>query len=104
MPPTLTREQLLAALPGKRMSYVTQSDRTVQWVNNPDGTAIVMKSPQPGAKHGVVISAPARWSVSDDGKFCMDEDWPTDRGGPAHWCREVMLDANGAPSFKPQGQ
>jgi hypothetical protein len=40
-PSTPTREQLLAALPGKRMSYMTNRGRTVQWINNPDGTAIV---------------------------------------------------------------
>jgi hypothetical protein len=103
-PSAPTREQLLAALPGKRMSYMTDSGRTVQWVNNPDGTAIVTKSPRLGGKHGAAISAPAHWSVSNDGKFCIDVDWPTDRGGPSHWCQEVLLDASGAPSFKPDGQ
>lgn len=99
-----TREQLLAALPGKRMSYMDNSDRTVQWVNNADGTAVVGRSAGLGGKKGSGISAPARWSVSNDGKFCMDVDWPTNHGGPSHWCREVLLDASGAPVFKPGGQ
>lgn len=103
-PSTPTREQLLAALPSKRMSYMDNRNRTVQWVNNADGTAVVSRSAGLGGKMGSWISAPAHWSVPNDGKFCMDVDWPTNHGGPSHWCREVLLDTNGAPVFKPDGQ
>jgi hypothetical protein len=103
-PSTPTREQLLAVLPGKRMSYVDNRDRTVQWINNADGTAAVRRSAGLSGKNGAGSSAPAHWSVSDDGRFCMDIDWPANHGGPSHWCREVSLDAGGAPVLKPDAQ
>jgi len=99
-----TRAQLLAALPGKRMSYTTDSGRVVQWVNNADGSAALNKSPRPGGKHSTGLSASAHWNVSGDGKFCMTEEWPLNHGGTTQWCRAVTLDANGTPSFVPDEQ
>jgi len=101
---TPTREQLLAALPGKRMSYTTPGGRVVQWVNNADGSAVLRKSPRLGGKHSTGASAPAHWYVSDDGKYCMSEEWSTLHGGPSQWCRALTLDASGMPSFVPAGQ
>lgn len=88
---------MLGALPGKRLSYVSHSGRTVQWISNADGTATLNISPALGSKHASGASAPGRWSVDENGRYCMDEDWPTDHGGPNHWCRNVTLDGDGAP-------
>ncbi|MFM0592754.1 MULTISPECIES: hypothetical protein [Paraburkholderia] len=90
----LTHEQALSMVPGSTMSRIGQNGGLREWTNGADGTATVSRLPGPGSKQGVRKAA-ARWSVSDDGRYCLDEDWSTGQGGPLHWCSRITRDADG---------
>ena len=90
----LTREEALSMVPGSTMSRIGQNGGVREWTNDADGTATVSRLPGPGSKQGV-RKAQARWSISDDGRYCLDEDWSTAQGGPVHWCSRVARDPDG---------
>ena len=90
----LTREQALSMVPGSTMNRIGQNGGVREWTNGADGTATVSRLPNPGSKQGV-RKASARWSISDDGRYCLDEDWSTEQGGPLHWCSRITRDPDG---------
>ncbi|AJZ63512.1 hypothetical protein OI25_6503 [Paraburkholderia fungorum] len=90
----LTREQALSTVPGSTMSRIGQNGGVREWTNGADGTATVSRLPKPGSKQGVRKAA-ARWSIADDGRYCLDEDWSTEQGGPLHWCSRIAQDPDG---------
>lgn len=91
----LTREQLATAVPNARMEQTNQYGALRRWVNNPDGSATILRYPRPGAKAATVSKATGRWSITDDGKYCLEEDWSTKAGGTAHWCSLMYMDSEG---------
>ncbi|WP_250470212.1 MULTISPECIES: DUF995 domain-containing protein, partial [unclassified Caballeronia] len=63
--------------------------------NNTDGTASIVRLPKPGAKAGSIGKATGRWSIGEDGKYCLTEEWSLEAGGPIHWCSEMYRDSAG---------
>lgn len=88
--PRLSKEQLLALLPGSTMLRTNIAGALRQWVNKPDGTLTVYWNGG-GLRHGA-HSASGRWSVTDEGRFCLHIDW---EDLPENWCRFLEQTANG---------
>jgi hypothetical protein len=89
-PPTLTRDQLLALLPGSTMLRTNTSGALRQWVNKPDGTLTVYWGG--GGFHGGAHSASGHWNVTDEGRLCLQIDWDD---VPENWCRFIETTADG---------
>ncbi len=89
-PPRLTRDQLMALMPGATILRENTAGALRQWVDVPDGTLTVY-----WAGGGLLQSqsASGKWSVSDDGRFCLQIDW---KDKPENWCRFLERTPKGA--------
>lgn len=98
-PRKLTKEDLQQLLPGAKMSRLSASGNTHLWTNDPDGTFIVSSDnrnlPGGGGATGARGStAPGKWHISDDGRYCLLIEWksvPTEE-----WCRYFFVVADGS--------
>ncbi|SEJ44860.1 hypothetical protein [Paraburkholderia diazotrophica] len=86
----LTREQLIPLMRGATILRTNTSGALRQWVNGPDGTLTVYWA---GGGFLQSHSASGKWSVTEDGRFCLQIDWPD---VPENWCRFMERTANGA--------
>jgi hypothetical protein len=89
-PPRLSRDQLLALLPGSTMLRTNVAGALRQWVNKPDGTLTVFWGG--GGLRSRAHSASGRWSITDEGRFCLHIDW---EDLPENWCRFLEPTLNG---------
>ncbi|CAE6909449.1 hypothetical protein R75471_03485 [Paraburkholderia domus] len=89
-PPRLSRDQLLALLPGSTMLRTNTAGALRQWVNKPDGTLTVFWGG--GNVRNGAHSASGHWSITDEGRFCLHIDW---EDLPENWCRFLEPTANG---------
>jgi hypothetical protein len=89
-PARLTREQLIPLMRGATILRTSTSGALRQWVNGPDGTLTVYWA---GGGFIQPHSASGKWSVTEDGHFCLQIDWPE---MPENWCRFLERTANGA--------
>ncbi|MCX4174815.1 MULTISPECIES: DUF995 domain-containing protein [Paraburkholderia] len=94
----MTKEALAKAVPGSTMERTNDSGRVRNWTNNEDGSATITRMPRPGGKQGVQKTS-GHWSISNDGRYCLTEDWSTKEGGPVDWCRHVVAGPGGALQF-----
>jgi hypothetical protein len=86
----LTRDQLIPLMRGATILRTNTSGALRQWVNGPDGTLTVYWA---GGGFLQSHSASGKWSVTEDGHFCLQIDWPD---VPENWCRFMERTANGA--------
>ena len=86
----LTRDELLALLPGSTMLRTNKSGALRQWVNKPDGTLTVFWGGGGIRNHS--HSASGHWSVTNEGRFCLQIDWDD---LPENWCRFLEPTASG---------
>ncbi|SIT40905.1 conserved exported hypothetical protein [Paraburkholderia piptadeniae] len=89
-PARLTREQLIPLMRGATILRTNTSGALRQWVNGADGTLTVYWA---GGGFLQSHSASGKWSVTEDGHFCLQIDWPE---MPENWCRFLERTANGA--------
>ena len=91
----MTKDELVKAVPGSTMERTNAHGNIRRWTNHPDGTAVISREPEPGSKH-YTNTATGHWSISDDGRYCLTEDWSASRGGPVDWCRHVVSAPDGS--------
>ena len=80
-PLPLTRDQLIALMPGATMLRTNTAGALREWVNVPNGTLTVYWG---GGGFAQSHSASGKWSVTNDGRFCLQIDW---EDKPENWCR-----------------
>lgn len=90
-PPRVSKAQLLALLPGSTMLRTNTSGALRQWVNKPDGTLTVFWGGAGSLRNGA-HSASGHWSITDEGRFCLQIDWDD---LPENWCRYLEQTPNG---------
>jgi hypothetical protein len=90
----LSQEELRSQIPGTTLHRIGASGGLREWTNNPDGTAVITRYAKPGSKHAFT-KATGHWTISEEGKYCLDEDWSTSEGGPLHWCTHIQRGADG---------
>jgi hypothetical protein len=91
----MTKEELAKAVPGSTMHRTNENGKVRTWTNSADGTAIISRVPEPGSKQGV-RKASGHWSISEDGRYCLTEEWSTQYGGPLDWCRHIVSASDGS--------
>lgn len=94
-PVPMSREELLAFLPGTMVTHVNRSGSLRRWTNEADGKFIASTD---GKKHGNVLgsgasSAPGTWRVSDEGRYCIQIDWKRD---DEKWCSSIVKGPDGS--------
>lgn len=93
----MSREELLAFLPGTKVSHISPTSGSLRrWANEPDGRFVASTDAKGymgnllGTQSG---SARGTWSVNDQGKYCIEIDW---RGvNPEKWCSSILKTADG---------
>jgi hypothetical protein len=91
----LTKDELAKAVPGSAMERTNANGKIRKWTNNPDGTAVISRLPGAGSKHDVETTT-GHWSISEDGRYCLTEEWSTHNGGPVDWCRHIVSAPDGS--------
>lgn len=97
-PVVQSRADLLALMPGAKMSRINEKGNRHAWVNELNGEMVISSDNRetsgiPGAKAGRASTAPGKWSVTDDGRFCMVIQWK--KGESEETCRFVLKTADG---------
>ena len=83
---TLSKDELTQLLPGARISRVSVRGNTQIWTNEPGGKFIVSSDNKD--KGTRTTTAPGKWHVSDDGRFCVLIEWKT--ADTEEWCRYLV--------------
>jgi hypothetical protein len=96
-PRTLSKDEVTQLLPGATLMRVTDRGNRHQWTNEDGGKFIVSSDNQgsgtPAYAQGRATTAPGKWHVSDDGRYCILIEW---RGVPTEdWCRFVIQTSDG---------
>ena len=87
----LSKEELQQLLPGATMRRVTDKGNNHSWSNDADGSFIVSSDNR--ATNGRNSTAPGKWHLSDDGRYCVLIDWK--RVETEEWCRFVIKTTDG---------
>lgn len=87
----LSKEELEQLLPGATMRRVTDKGNHHSWSNDPDGSFIVSSDNR--ATNGRNSTAPGKWHLSGDGRYCVLIDWK--RVEAEEWCRFVIKTTDG---------
>lgn len=96
-PKKLSKEELAALMTGAKMSRVSGRGNAHRWTNETDGSFIISSDNRgaggAGSTGGRPSTAPGKWHISDDGRYCIFIDW---RGVPAEeWCRFIIQTSEG---------
>ncbi len=83
---TLTKEELGQLLPGAKMARLNAKGETQIWNNDPSGSFIASSDNR--ASGGRNSTAPGKWHISDDGRYCVLIEWKT--FGAEEWCRYIV--------------
>jgi hypothetical protein len=91
----MTKEELLAFLPGTKVTHTSKAGSLRRWTNEPDGKFIASSD---NKKYGSAVgnqgvSRPGTWKVDDEGKYCIEIDW---KRWTESWCAYVLKGAEGA--------
>jgi len=97
-PEKLSKEQLEQLLPGAKMKRVNASTGSTHfWTNEADGAFVISSDNRAslggGSLMGGNTSAPGKWHISPDGRYCVTIEWkkiPTE-----DWCRYVFKTSDG---------
>jgi hypothetical protein len=90
----MTREELLAFLPGTKVTHVAQSGSLRNWINEPDGKFVASTDNKKfGSALGTsTANSPGTWRVDDSGKYCIEIDWKRIN---EKWCSFILKSADG---------
>lgn len=94
----LTAEELRQLMPGAGVTRLTASGNTHKWTNGSDGTFIVSSdnrtpSGGTGITGGRPSTAPGKWHIADDGRYCVLIEWRT--APTEEWCRYFFVTPDG---------
>lgn len=90
----LTAEELKAFLPGTKVTHHNKVGSLRHWVNNPDGNFVASSD---NKKYGSALGTqsaqgPGKWSVADDGKYCIAIEWGR---VSENWCAFILKTSSG---------
>ena len=83
---TLTAEELQKLMPNAKMSRVSGKGNIHFWRNEPGGSFIVSSDNR--ATQSRNSTAPGKWHLSDDGRYCVLFEWKS--ADTEEWCRYII--------------
>lgn len=89
----MTKDDLLAFLPGTKVTHISSAGSERHWTNGPDGKFVASSTNKLyGSALGTsVVTNPGTWTVNDEGKYCIDIDWSRVH---EKWCAFVLKGAD----------
>jgi len=90
-PHTLSRDELQQLLSGAAIRRTNEKGNSQGWTNGTDGAFVVSSDNR--ATTGRASTAPGKWHLSDDGRYCVLIDWK--RAETEEWCRLVIKTSDG---------
>ena len=90
-PSTLSKDELQQLLPGAGIRRVSAKGNTQSWSNDAGGSFVVSSDNR--ASNGRNSTAPGKWHLSDDGRYCIVIEWKTVE--TEEWCRLVIKTTDG---------
>ena len=87
---TLSRADLMALMPGAKVMRINEKGSTHIWTNEPGGEMIVSSDNR--GSSGRSTTAQGKWSIGDDGRFCVAIQWK--KGEPEDSCRFILKTAD----------
>lgn len=91
----LSRDELMTLIPGSETHHVSSAGSVRSWKNTPDGTFVAASD---NRRYGSAMgtgnaTAPGTWSVSEDGKYCVQIEW---RRLSEKWCSAIVKGEDGS--------
>ena len=90
-PHTLSRDELQQLLPGAGIRRVNAKGNSQSWSNDAGGSFVASSDNR--AASGRNSTAPGKWHLSDDGRYCIMIEWKTVE--TEEWCRFVIKTTEG---------
>ncbi|MDM0039653.1 DUF995 domain-containing protein [Variovorax sp. J22G21] len=95
-PKKLSKQEATELLTGAKMSRVSGRGNVHYWSNDADGSFVVSSDNRGAGAVGAAgrpSTAPGKWHISDDGRYCVLIDW---KGVPTEeWCRFILQTTDG---------
>lgn len=89
----LSKDELASFIPGTKAVLAFEGRPIHRWTNEPGGTFVAtMDTTEFSLQRNVHSSAPGRWKISDDGKYCVAIDWARKT---EKWCHFVFRTGDG---------
>jgi len=90
-PHTLSAQELQQLMPGAAVRRVNEKGNSQGWTNGADGSFVASSDNR--ATSGRASTAPGKWHITDDGRYCVLIEWKhTDA---EEWCRAVIKTSDG---------
>lgn len=87
---TLSSDELNQLLPNAKMSRISGKGNTHYWKNELSGSFIISSNNRD--KSGIHSTAPGKWHIADDGRYCVLIEWKTVE--TEEWCRYIVKSGN----------
>jgi len=91
-PRQLTKEEVTQLMTGAKISRISARGSRNYWSNDAGGSFVASSDNMGGGavagSQGRSSTAPGKWHVSDDGRYCILIEWKT--VGTEEWCRYVL--------------
>lgn len=93
-PVTMSRDELLAFIPGTEVSHVNRFGSQRRWTNGEDGKFVASTD---NKKYGSAlgsynVSAPGTWRINDEGRYCVTIEWKREA---ENWCSHIVKGPDG---------
>ncbi|MBP6187400.1 MAG: DUF995 domain-containing protein [Azonexus sp.] len=91
----MSREELLAFLPGSKVTHINSGGSERHWTNEPDGTLYATTNFKVfgNGTGSATAGKDGAWKVNEEGKYCFDVDWKTNH---ETWCATILKGEGGA--------
>lgn len=88
-------DELSALVTGAKVTHVSRNGSTRTWTNEPDGTLYANSDNRKygGAAGTRAAGHSGKWSLSGDGKYCVQIDWKREA---EDWCAAIVKADDGA--------
>ena len=93
-PARMSRDELLAFIPGTEVSHVNRFGSQRRWTNGADGKFVASSDNKKfgSAMGSSSASAPGTWRISDEGRYCVSIEWKREA---ENWCSYIVKGPDG---------
>jgi hypothetical protein len=89
----ITGDELSALVTGAKVTHYSKAGSVRRWTNEPDGSLVASSdAKQFASAAGYATTGRGKWSLSGDGKYCIEIDW---KRVDEKWCASIVKAADG---------
>lgn len=83
----LSRSDLQSLVPEASVISTAGTNSTRRWTNEKGGTFVASSTNAGAIGAGKSVSGRGTWSINDEGRYCVEIDWPRTN---EKWCRAIF--------------